>query len=506
MLARIKSTVRDTFIYSLSNIAPKAAGVILLPLFTAKLALTDFGNWDLIDNTIQILSEVVILGQASAIIFLNNSAEYKSKKESALFTLTSFLIFIGIVLVLLTEILLSNYDSLLQYAQITSEHIRLACYIVLLRVINNLFLAKLRADEESIYFSIISLAKTLLMTIAIIYFVAYANKNIEGVLFGLLLSELLAAIVLLLKMFPRMKFVFDKQILATAIKFGFPLIFSSLGFMLLNQGDRFLIKYLLGSKYVALYGLAYRIAGVLNMFLILPFTLGLLPVAYKYYRQPDDNRFFSKLMTYSTFFFVWGFIFISLFSNELVVVFGQRDGYHSAYLIIPIILLSYVLSGMRLTASLGMMLTKNTKHIAWITLLSSAVNILLNFIFIPAFGIIAAAINTLVAFVLFYFLTIHFSNKYFKIKFENQKLFIMIFIGCVLSSTVYIMQEMNLALQYALKIILVIAFPFILFMFKFYEKAELNVLNSPAKMIDFIKGIVRGTKDNSIDSNSLIQS
>jgi O-antigen/teichoic acid export membrane protein len=72
MLERLKNTVRDTFVYSLSNIAPKIVGVILLPLFTKKLILTDFGNWDLIDNAIQILAEIVILGQASSIIFLNN--------------------------------------------------------------------------------------------------------------------------------------------------------------------------------------------------------------------------------------------------------------------------------------------------------------------------------------------------------------------------------------------------------------------------------------------------
>ena len=76
MLDRLKSTVRDTFIYSLSNIAPKLVGVILLPLFTARLVINDFGNYDLIDNTIQILVEIVILGQASSLIFLNNSREY----------------------------------------------------------------------------------------------------------------------------------------------------------------------------------------------------------------------------------------------------------------------------------------------------------------------------------------------------------------------------------------------------------------------------------------------
>jgi O-antigen/teichoic acid export membrane protein len=504
MLERLKSTVRDTFVYSLSNIAPKIVGVILLPLFTKKLVLTDFGNWDLIDNSIQILAEVVILGQASSLIFLNNSKEYKEKKGNTLFTLSSFVFLICAVLVLLTELFTSNFSSLFDHSQITAQYVRLSAYIVLFRVMNNLFLSKVRADEEAGYYSMVSIAKTILMTLLTIYFVAYTDMGIEGILTAAVIAELMATLTLLIKIIPQLKIHFDKTILSTAVKFGFPLVFSSLGFMLLNQSDRFIIKMLLGSKYVALYGLGYRVAGVLNMFLVLPFSLGLLPIAYKYYGQPDDARFFSKLMTYSTFFFVWGFVFLSLFSEEIVKIFALQSDFYSAYIVIPIILLSYVFSGMRLTASLGMMLTKNTKHVAWITIAASALNIILNFILIPRFGIIAAAINTLVSFFIFYLVTQFISNKYFRIEYENNKLFLMIMTGSILASGIYLLPEMNLFLSFLVKIILVSFFPFILFFFKFYEKAELEILTSPKKMIDFLKGVFKGSGKEPVDPGTII--
>jgi len=504
MLERLKSTVRDTFVYSLSNIAPKIAGVILLPLFTARLALNDFGNWDLIDNSIQILAEVAILGQASSIIFLNNSKEYKDHKESALFTLTSFIFIISVILVLAAEFFTSKYSSFFVHSQFKSIYIRLAAYIVLLRVMNNLFFAKVRAEEEAVFFTIVSVVKVFLMTALTIYFVAWMNFGIEGILYAVLMAEIFSVIVLLVKVIPKMKFSFDNKILSAALKFGLPLIFSSLGFMLLNQSDRFIIKYLLGSKSVAIYGLGYRVSGVLNMFLILPFSLGLLPLAYKYYGMPDDKRFFQKLMTYSTFFFVWGFIFLSLFSKEIVKIFALQNEYHSAYVIIPIILLSYVLSGMRLTASLGMFLTKNTKHIAWITIAASALNIFLNFVFIPKYGILAAAVNTLISFTIFYFVTQVFSNKYFKIPYEHSKLLIMIFIGVVLSSFIYFLPSMNSLLTFSIKIIITLLFPFILFFFRFYEKQELDILLSPVKMKNFIKGIIRGSDKAPEDPENII--
>lgn len=505
MLERLKSTVRDTFVYSLSNIAPKAVGIILLPLFTAKLVLTDFGNWDLLDNTIQILAEVVILGQASSLIFLNNSREYKEQKGSTLFTLTTFVLAVSAALIITTELITSKFSVFFSQSQITAEYIRLTAYIVLLRVMNNLFLAKVRADEEAAYYSTMSIAKTFVMTFFTVYLVEYENQGITGILLAALIAEFLTTIALLTKLISVMKPSFNKEILSVAFKFGFPLVFSSLGFMLLNQSDRFIIKFLLGAKHVALYGLAYRIAGVLNMFLVLPFSLGLLPIAYKYYGQPDDNRFFSKLMTYSTFFFVWGFVFLSLFSKEIVGIFAKRTDFYSAYIIVPIILLSYVFSGMRLTASLGMMLTKNTKYIAWITLAVSALNIILNFIFIPKFGIMAAAVNTIVSFIIFHLITRNFSDKYFKINFENKKLLLMITAGSVLASAVYLLPPMNIFLLLIIKLVLVIIFPFVLFIFKFYEKAELEILTSPAKMIDFIRGIMKGTGKSQGDTETIVR-
>ena len=504
MLERLKSTVRDTFVYSLSNIAPKIVGVILLPLFTAKLTISEFGNWDLIDNAIQILAGVAILGQASSIIFLNNGIEYKEQKESALFTLSAFVFSVCAILVLITELLISNHSSFFEHSQFKSIYIRLIAYIVLLRVVNDLFLAKVRADEEAGYYSVVSIVKTLLMTCITIYFVAFANLGIEGILYAALAAELFTVLVLLFRIIPKMKFDFNNQIFVTALKFGLPLIFSALGFMLLNQSDRFIIKLLLGAKSVAIYGLGYRVAGVLNMFLILPFSLGLLPLAYKYYGMPDDKRFFTKLMTYSTFFFVWGFILLSLFSKEIVGMFALQGEYHSAYIVIPIILLSYVLSGMRLTASIGMFLTKNTKHVAWITIAAAALNIILNFIFIPKYGIIAAAVNTLISFAIFYFITQFFSNKYLKIPYENSKLLVMVLIGIILSSPIYFLPHLNFVLAFLIKIIITISFPFILFFFRFYEKRELDILLSPVKMIDFVKGIIRGSDKAPEDSENII--
>ncbi len=494
MLARLKTTIQQSFIYSLSNVAAKAVGVILLPLYLHNLTVAAFGVWDLFDTTIQIIAEIVILGQASAIIFLNNSQEYKAKKSSTLYTLTIFVLLFSSLLVLSTEVFLFYFPSFITGTIVQAEYVRLASYIILLRVMSNLFFAKVRADEEAKFYTLISILRVILIAAFTIFFIAKKQLGILGGLYGFLFAEIIITAILTIKVIPQMRAKFSKELLSVALKFGLPLVFSSLGFMLLNLSDRYIIKFLLGAEYVGIYGLGYRVAGVLNMFLIYPFTLSLLPIAYKYFGQRDDKRLYSKLMTYSTFVFVWGFVFLSLFGPEIVLIFSPQGNYNSTFLVIPIILLSYVFSGMRITAQLGMLLTKNTKYIAWITIFAALLNIILNFIFIPVYGIIAAAVNTLISFLLFYYVTLFTSNKYFKIPYENSKIILMISLGSVLASSVYFISEIKFT-NMILKLFITILFPLILFVFKFYEKAELEILLNPSKLKDFLFGLFKSNKN-----------
>ncbi|MGK9476890.1 oligosaccharide flippase family protein [Melioribacter sp. OK-6-Me] len=481
MIERLKGTLRDTFVYSISNIAPKLIGVVLLPIYTAYLTQQDFGKWDLLDITTNILAEIFLLGQAASIIFLNNSSEYKAKKKEALFTITIFLVVVCTLLILFSEIIIGIYKGSDIANLIKPIYIRLIVWIVFFRTLNNLFLSKFRAEEKAIFFTSVSIVKLVLIAAGIIFALTILNKGLEGIFTATLIGEAIITLFLLLKLLNQMSYRFDGELLKVSFKFGFPLVFGTIGIMILNLSDRYIITYLLGAESNAIYGLGYRIAGVLNMFFIMPFSLSLMPIAFKYFGQEGDKRFFSKLMTYSAFMFIWGSIAISLFSREVVNLFAEKPEYYSAYMVVPIILISYSLSGMRVTASLGMMLTKNTKHIATITLSAAILNVILNFIFIPKYGIIAAALNTLIAYVIFYLATLMVSNKHLKIPFENNKISFMILLGILLSAPVYFLPQ-NIMYTF-IKIFLIGAFPFILYIFRFYEERELEYIKKFIKLI-----------------------
>lgn len=491
MIDRLKQLARHSAVYSINSITEKAVGVILIPLMTGYFSRGEFGNWDLLDNTINILAEVFLFGLATVIIFFNNPKEYPYEKKSSFFTLTFFLFFISIIFILIVEAAISFNLFPINIRGNILNVLRVASYIIGVRTINGFILGKLRADEKSVQYTLAYSAKLFIRTALIVFFMLFTEQKWEGIFYASLIAETVCFIILLPVLAKNISIKFNFPALNASLKIGSALVLSTIGFNILNLSDRYIIKILIGEDSVGLYGLGYRSAGILNMFIILPFTLTLLPATYKIYKQKDDKRYFSKLMTYSSFFFTWGFVALSLFSKEIIKIFGQNESYQSAYLVMPLILLGYVFSGMRLNASLGMMLTKNTKYIGITTLVAAAVNIALNFIFIPRYGIIAAAVNTLIAYILFFFLTLYKSNQFYKIPFEYWKLLTLIAVGTTLASLIYFFPVMNLFITIIVKLAIIISFPFIIYFFNFYEKAELDILLSRKKLFEFAIGIFK---------------
>ncbi len=492
MIQNIKSILKHSSVYGIGNAAQKAIGLITLPLYSMKLAsVAEFGIFGIIDITINILVIVFTFGQSNSILMFNNSAEYKHKRNQAFFTVVASVLFVNAVL--LTGLYFSQdyiFKSLF-IPQNYSVYFKLGLIVVLVRVLTTILMAKLRADERSVFFTVVTLIKISAVLLLIIYFVGFAGYGIEGILYAYILSELIILAVLFPSTLKEMKFSFDNQIFKESVGFGLPLIFSAIGIMLLNLSDRYIIQYLKDSTNVGLYDFGYRIAGALNMFLIMPFNTALLPSAYKVYGQPNDKRYYSKLLTYMTFVGVWAGLALSLFAEEIVKLLAFKTDYYPAYAVVPLIVFAYVFSGMRNITSLGMMLTKKTGYIGLLTLFFAVFNIVLNFLLIPRYGIMAAAFTTLLSFVLFYLSAQVISNKFYPVPFENGKIVRVLVSGVVLYFVALLTKDLNFVFYFVVRIAAILVFPFMLLYIGFYEKIELETIKKIRGKLGSPKDIIK---------------
>jgi O-antigen/teichoic acid export membrane protein len=494
MYSKIKQFLKHSTIYSIGNIATKGVGVITLPIYTKFISVPEFGLFGLIEISIAILVEIFSLGQANSILLLSSSIDNKDQRKSAFFSIFIVVFIISLSSLLMFELLKAPLLNVFNASNEIRNLYTLALLVIFLKVINNLFLFQFRALEKSTLYTLVTLTKLFTVVLLVIFFVAVKKIGITGILYAYILSELLIFIVQLPLMTRQMQFRFNLKVVKTAFIFGVPLIFSSIGIMLLNLSDRYMLQLFTDLRTVGLYDLGYRIAGILNMFLIMPFSLTLLPSAYKVFKTEGDKRYYSKLMTYMCFILVWVGLALSLFSKEIVGIFALNPEYNSAFIVIPIIILSYIFSATRNLASIGMFLTKNTKYIAYITIFAAMLNILLNLLLIPKFGMMAAAYNTLISFILFHFVTKHYADKFYPVNYENVKLFKIFCVGILLYLILHFAFADVTMIGMLIKLLMVIVFPVILYFLNLFDKIEIQTLkkifNSPGEKFS-ISGITK---------------
>lgn len=485
---------KHSFIYSLGTAAPKFGGIILVPLYTGYYSLNDFGLLALFIAIINFGSQILMLGQGESLIRLNNDEQYKDDKKPLFFTITALMFFIMLAVSLFSIFVLYSLDGYIDFFRKYSEYLLICIATIFATVMNKLFLNKLRADERSVLYTGVNILKLFVIIIFSFYFLLHLKMGIEGVLYATLISEVLALVVVLFPMLKDMQFNFMKKIVVFTLAFGFPLAFATITNTILTTSDRFIIKWLSGDAELGLYDLAYRVATLLNMVVIMPLTLTLYPIIFKMYGKSGDKEYYIKVHKFSAIILFWAGAGISLIGNETIRILAKAPEYYSASPIVPLLTMSLVFSGLAWLASIGLNLSGNTKYIALSGLIAAGLNIVLNIFTVPFWGNYAAAANTILSMIILYILYIVQSKKHFEIKYEHSVILKAFLLFTLYYFAGFFLEVDNLFLSVLYKFLFFLTFP-LWFLFinvfnkdeKMFFNAALKKLKNPAELIIYIK-------------------
>ena len=190
--------------------------------------------------------------------------------------------------------------------------------------------------------------------------------------------------------------------------------------------------------------------------------------------QKGDKRYYSKMLTYFIFILFWAGLCLAFFSKEIIELLALNPDYWAAYQVVPYIILAYIFSGAKSVANLGLYLKRKTKYIAYLTIGAAVLNVVLNFILIPKYKMMGAAIATIISFVALYIVTYFVASRFYKIPYENMKLLKMLILTIILFFFSTLTANLNILPRILIKVAIIISFPFILYPFNFYEPIELE--------------------------------
>ena len=478
MFDKFRLSVKQVFIYSLGNIFSKLVGFVLLPLYSQHISISDYSSLILIEPIWQLLSAVLSFSLPTALLRWLAPEKDPKRQGSMVFTTLMALVFI----LLAFNLLAFPFNAWLNHRGVYGDsqfklYLDISFLLVTFDVLNLLVLSLLRFHEKPWQYIILNTLKLTVNLGLNVYFIVGRGMGVEAIL----LSQLIASFLLNVFSFPfLLKHLvpkFESGPLKEMLRYGFPLIFTSISAIILSLGDRYVVQHFLTLSDTGVYGIGYKFGGVINMFIIQSFQLGFLPIAYKMLEDAEAKRFFSRIFTYYFGILMISAFALSIFSHEIVAIFtlGNVD-YMRAYVVIPLISFGFVLKGAQTYFSFGLHYVKKTKFNAWIVMLCAIFSIGMNILLVPKMGIYGAALIMLVSngllAIFFYF----FSQKFYYIHFEGIRLAKVLITGLSLFAIGYFVPVGNLLASILFKLLLLIAFPLILYLLKFFNVDEINRL------------------------------
>ncbi len=197
------------------------------------------------------------------------------------------------------------------------------------------------------------------------------------------------------------------------LKCSIPIALSSFIFILMSWTDTIFLGYFKDVVAVGIYNVAVPTAQLLY---IMPSAFGTLfgPIltdAYSSGNKKKIERIYKAVTRWNISFSTPLLFILVLFSPSIINVFFGKE-YVSGYIATQILSISVVMSSITLPASWVLITFGKTRALLYITAASAVINIILNILFIPAFGLEGAAFATLISSVLLCILSIRAAQKY----------------------------------------------------------------------------------------------
>ena len=485
IIDHIKRTIQLGSIYSIGSISQGALFVLLFPIYTSFLSPQDFGIIGLISITVSLLTRFVSSPLNSAFTRFYYAPEYREKSGILLFNLFLWALLIITCFAVIFWRISEYLAGILLQDRNLAHLLKIYALILFLQPFSSLFLCLLRMLERAKYFVFTSISSLLLSAGLTLYLLTVLKKGVLALIVGNLLSLIVTIIMVLPVFIKKSTFKLSRSTLIPPLKYAYPLLLSEYSNLLIQSGDRYVLRIFNSVSTVGLYSFGYQIAGILQTALVTPLKQALQPVVLKQEEDPEAIRHLLRMG--ATYFYLIGCaacLLISLFSREILMLFARKEVFWAAWVIVPTITYSYVQHGLGNFVGWGMGLMKKSFHVSGIVLVAALVNIGLNFLFIPQWGMLGAAFATMVSYIVWNFLKAYYSAKFYDLHFEVGRLLHITGIGFGLYGlSLLVANNRGIGTDVALKLLFFFGYPLILWGTGFFSEGEKEYLLKPVNRL-----------------------
>lgn len=404
-----KELVKNTIIIFIGKFCTQFITLLLLPLYTHFLSTEDYGYIDLIQTYLTFFIPLILLKIDAGIFRFLIDARKSEEEKNKIITNGIFIMFVELIISTILFAVAVKIFSIKYSILIVMNLISLSVLTFLLQIVRGI-----GKNKQYSFSSMIAAIVTIVLNL--IFLVGF-HKNGKYVLIASLISNIICTIYLLIvnKIFKNVKIKYiDKKLIKDLLKYSIPMIPNELSWWIVHVSDRTIISYALGVAANGIYSVSCKFSNILSSIFNI-FNLSWQESAALHINDTDKDEFFSNVINkvFNLFIcFCIGILACLPFVFELLI----KDSYREAYKYVPILLLANIFSVLIGLIGSIYVAKKMTKEVAKTTMIAAIINLTIDIALIKVIGIYAAAISTLVSYMLLAIYRYIDVQKYVKVK------------------------------------------------------------------------------------------
>lgn len=440
-----KELIKNTIIILLGKFCTQFLSFFLLPLYTGVLSANEYGTYDLIVTYTSLFVPVISLQLEMAIFRELIDVRNDNEKIDTIISSGMFSIVLQFCICLIFYYLASIFINI--------PYKNYIIFNIFSVMVSNTFMQITRGLGKNIDYSISSVIAGITMILFNIVFLVILKLNVEGMIISSIISNILAALYIFVrcKLYKKFKYSnVSKKVVHKLLKYSLPLVPNGLIWWIINVSDRTIISIFLGTGANGIYAVANKFSSILIQIFNI-FNLSWTESASLHINEKDKNDFFSGVFNKTLKFSITICLLIVGVLPFLFNILISKS-YSEAYMYIPILLIGMIFN--IIVSFLGSIYVaeKLTKEVAKTSFWAGILNILINILFVKYLGIYAAAISTVLSFLIMSVFRMVDVQKYVKIKinFRENNIIILLFL---ISLLIYYFNNVLISIAFSIFII-----------------------------------------------------
>ena len=382
--------LRNSGLYSFVSFLQKGAAFFLLPVYTACLTPEDYGTLSVIQALVSFFSIFLLLsldGAASRFHFFSEDKYFRAKIWGTILLLVlGNSIVLGGILIIFNRWLVEPFAKGIPFYPL----IFLALLATILSPLYLFFQRWLQVTQQGGRYVVNMLLNFIVLTTLNIVALVVFKQGVLGWMYATLITSILFFLYSLIVFVPNVRFKPNRTIVTDAYKYSLPLLPHSVSSCFMSMMDRVLINNFLGTAKTGLYSVGYQFGSVVG---IITSSVNQAFSPWFMERVQRDRQNLSDIYVFAEC-AITGYCFlafvISFFSPEVIRIMTSET-YYLAWKPVVFVSFGQVFLGLYFFLSMPLWL-KRTKYVFLVTLVSALTSITLNYLFIPIWGIMGAAI------------------------------------------------------------------------------------------------------------------